>query len=267
VLLHDIYLFGISNVTISGLNLLEYNHWRSRLADIELKKTVFAALIFLTLQISGAYLIDKAYADCSSKPVPGVNWESCRKRNLVLSGSDLRNGNFRQTNFASTDMRTSKIDGADFSKAALIRVVFDDSSAEQTNFEKAIGYRASFRNSNLSGAIFRKSELVRADFSGSVLTGADFSKSVVGRTLFNEAIMANNDFSFANIARADFRKAVVTGTITFEGAFSFQTRFEGVDLTKSTGLRQWQIDMACGDKKTLLPGGLRKPDQWPCHIR
>ncbi len=249
-------------MTATGSILLKNSNMRLRLLTIALMKTVLMVVTLLSLQFFVPDLIDGAYADCSSKPAQNVNWEGCRKRNLVLSGNDLGNGKFRQTNFAFTDMRTTRIGGADFSKAVLVRAVFDGSSARQAIFEKAIGYRASFQHADLSDAVFRKSKLTRVDFSGSILTGADFSKSDAGRIILEGAIMGNNDFSFANIARADFRKAVVKGAIEIKGAFSFQTRFEGVDLTKFEDLQQRQVDIACGSETTVLPAGLHRPASW-----
>ena len=205
-----------------------------------------------------------AFAECSDSPDKKVDWQGCRKRNLMLTDTNLEAANLKETNFTSTDMRNSHFDKADFFKAVLIRVAFDDSSAKNANFEKAIGYRVSFRRTDLTEANFKKSEMQRVDFSGSRLTNVNFSKSEVGRTLYIEAILGNNDFSFANVSRADFRKAIINGPIEFGGAFFFQTRFEGVDLTKTTGLQQWQINMACGDTKTKLPPGLNAPASWPC---
>ena len=204
------------------------------------------------------------FAECADDAVKGVNWEGCRKRNLMLSGTDLRDANLQETNFTSTDMRGSQFDKADFHKAVLFRVAFDDSSAKGANFEKAIGYRVSFKKTDLSMAVFIKSEMQRVDFSGSTLTGADFSKAEVGRTIFDETVLGGNDFSFANVSRADFRKAIWSGPVKFGGAYFFQTLIAGVDLSKTTGLAQWQIDMACGDEKTVLPSGLQTPEAWPC---
>ena len=68
----------------------------------------------------------------------------------------------------------------------------------------------------------------------------------------------------ANLARADFRGATFTAPIDFDGAFFFLTRIEGLDLSKSTGLSQWQLNMACGDARTELPSGLTRPEDWPC---
>ena len=42
---------------------------------------------------------------------------------------------------------------------------------------------------------------------------------------------------------------------------------EGVNLAAATGLSQWQLDMACGDDKTVLPPGLKKPAPWPCKFQ
>jgi hypothetical protein len=47
------------------------------------------------------------------------------------------------------------------------------------------------------------------------------------------------------LARADFRGATFTAPIDSDGAFFFLTRIEGLDLSKSAGLSQWQLNMAC----------------------
>ena len=211
------------------------------------------------------FIIMQAHAACGDSPGAGVNWEGCRKRNLVLSGTDLSNAQLKDTNFTSTDMRQSKFDGANFRKAVLLRVAFDESSAKGAIFEKAIIYRVSFKNSDLSQSMFQKSEMLRVNFNGANLTGTNFSKSEAGRSQFENATMGNNDFSFSNLARADFRKAKIKGPLKLEGAFLFQTRIEGVDISKAIGLAQWQVDMACGDEETLLPEGLTRPDEWGCE--
>jgi uncharacterized protein YjbI with pentapeptide repeats len=229
-----------------------------------LKKFILLSFALFVLQFSEPIFVKQAYAACGDNPKQGVNWKGCRKRNLMLSGTDLKKANLEAANFSSTDMRGSEFDEANFHKAVLLRVAFDGSSAKGAVFEKAIVYRVSFKKTDLSQAIFHKSEMLRVNFSKANLTGVDFSKSEAGRTIFHDAKMGNNDFSFANLARADFRKAKLNGPLEFEGAYFYQTRIEGTDLTGATGLKQWQIDMACGDEKTVLPEGLNKPDDWKC---
>ena len=228
-----------------------------------------AAVVILTGFILGTLpkfdFIGQAHAACSDSPQEGVNWEGCRKRNLMLSGIDLRKAKLTKANFSSTDMRGSQLDGADFRKSVLLRVAFDGSSAKGAIFEKAIVYRVSFQKSDLTDAVFKKSEMVRVKFNDADLTGVSFSKSEAGRSVFSNARLSDNNFTFANLARADFRKAKISGSLDFESAYFYLTRIEGVDLSAAKNLAQWQIDMACGNGDTILPPGLEKPSGWGCE--
>lgn len=229
-----------------------------------MKKLLLLAFAVSAFSVANPVFVDQAQAACGDAAGPKVNWEGCRKRNLVLSGSDMRKANFKGTNFSSTDMRDSKFDDTEFQKSVLLRVFFAGSSAKNANFEKAIVYRVNFKKTDLENAIFQKAEMLRVDFSGANLTSANFSKSEAGRSIFANAMLGNNDFSYASLARVDFRDAEISGPLNFLGAYLYQTRFEGVDLSGATGLKQWQIDMACGNDATKLPEGVNRPDSWAC---
>lgn len=205
-----------------------------------------------------------AAPDCNADPGPNVDWSGCRKRNLIIGGSDLSGANLSETDFTSTDLRKSGLDGADMSKAVLLRSMLDSSKAAGANFEKAIGFRTSFAGTDLTAARFAKSEMQRAEFNGAALANVDFEKSELGRADFSEADINGTNFSYSNLARADFRTARFETPIDFTSAFFFLTRIEGVDLSQAKGLVQWQIDMACGDDDTKLPDGLTMPSTWPC---
>ncbi len=45
---------------------------------------------------------------------------------------------------------------------------------------------------------------------------------------------------------------------------TYLARIEGVDLSKTIGLTQEQLDLACGDSHTQLPNRLEKPTSWLC---
>ena len=75
--------------------------------------------------------------------------------------------------------------------------------------------------------------------------------------------MTGMNFNYANISRADFRGTAL-GDATMEGTYLFLTRFEGADLSSTTGLTQEQLSLACGDQATVLPAGLTAPASWPC---
>jgi uncharacterized protein YjbI with pentapeptide repeats len=232
-----------------------------KLWSLQPRSAKFLAACFL----AGVTLMpDAALADCTSSAAPGVNWTDCRKRNLMLDGNDLTGSNMTGADLTSTDLRGATLVGSQFMKAGLGRAMLDNSKAEGANFEKAQGFRTSFVKADLKGANFAKSEMQRADFTGAVLTGADFTKSELGRATFTEAELTGTKFGFANLARADFRGAKFEGALDFAQAYLYRTRLEGLDLSKATGLEQWQVDLACGDDKTVLPAGINSHADWPC---
>lgn len=229
-------------------------------------KTILAGLAICVAFATG-YLgkPEPAFAaNCKASPTAGVDWQDCRKRNLILEGSDLSGGKLSDADFSSTDLRGTKLDSADFSKAALARAMLDKAHAPEARFEKALGYRTSFAGANLANANFNKAEMHRANFSDAILTNADFDKSELGRVDFSGADINNARFRYANLSRADFRSAKFDTAIDFTGAYFYLTRFEGVDLSNAVGMTQWQVEMACGDDSTKLPADLKRPSNWPC---
>jgi uncharacterized protein YjbI with pentapeptide repeats len=223
-----------------------------------------AKILSASLLAAATLMPAPALADCTSSAEPGVNWTDCRKRNLMLDGTDLSGSDMTGADLTSTDLRGATLVNVQFVKAGLGRAMLDNSKAEGTNFEKAQGFRTSFAKADLKGASFAKSEMQRADFTGAVLTGADFTKSELGRAVFVEAELTGTRFGLANLARADFRGAKFEGTLDFSQAYLYRTRLEGLDLSKATGLEQWQVDLACGDERTILPAGIKPHGDWPC---
>jgi uncharacterized protein YjbI with pentapeptide repeats len=203
-------------------------------------------------------------ASCKSEPAPSIDWKDCAKANLVLQESQLDNANLFSADFSYTDLRNSNLAGANFEKATLIRSSLAGSKAEKTNFTRVEGYRTVFSQISAPGASFNSAELQRADFTGADLTGADFEKTELGRANFTDAVITGARFPMANLARAQLQAAKFEGPLAFDGAFLFLTHIEGMDLSQATGLQQWQIDQACGDQNTKLPGNLKASADWPC---
>lgn len=203
-------------------------------------------------------------ADCGKSPAAGVDWTDCRKRNLMLDGTDLSASKLDGADLSSTDLRDTKLGGTSFEKASLGRAMLDGADGPNSDFSKALGYRTSFVKANLAGANFTKSEMQRADFTDANLNGADFEKTELGRVIFTGADINGTKFSFSNLARADFRGSIFDTPIDFTSAYFYRTRFDGVDLSAAQGLQQWQIDLACGDDNTKLPAGINPGPDWPC---
>lgn len=226
-----------------------------------------AAIVVITAALASIMTIDDPAfaADCRSSPAPGIDWQDCRKRNLILAGSNLRSARLARADFTSSDLRRTTLGSADFTKSYLVRAMFDQSTAPKANFENSLGYRTSFVGADLEGANFEGAEMQRADFSGASLINVRFEKSELGRVNFAGADITGANFAHANLARTDFRQAIFNGPLVFKGAHLFLTQFEGVDLSDAIGLAQWQIDMSCGNEGTKLPHDLLPGPDWPCE--
>jgi len=205
--------------------------------------------------------------NCHAAATPGVNWHECDKKLLILEGQDLSGANLFGVDFTSTDLRNSNLLGANLEKATLVRASLADSTAKGARFDKIEAYRTDFSRMDAQGAVFTSAEVQRSNFQDANLTNVDFTKAELGRAQFHDADISGSRFSFANLARADFRGATFTAPIDFDGAFFFLTRIEGLDLSNSAGLSQWQLNMACGDARTELPSGLTRPEDWPCQFQ
>ena len=205
-----------------------------------------------------------ALAGCKDSAEPGVSWVDCRKRNLILSESDLRKSDLSGADFSSTDLRNSNFTGASLYKTNLMRSTMAGSKAAGANFEYVQSYRTNFANTDFTDANFSKAELQRSNFSGANLSGVNFSKADLGRANFDNAILKDNNFERANLSRVDFSKAKLSGKFNVKNAYLLQTNIEDRDMSKTTGLEQWQVDIACGNDQTILPAGLNHPENWPC---
>jgi uncharacterized protein YjbI with pentapeptide repeats len=205
-----------------------------------------------------------AVGKCRQDAGPSVDWSDCKKRMLMLDGSNFDGANLANTDFSMTDLGRSSMKGANVTKAGLVRTSLAQSDLTGANFDKAEGYRSDFTAVKATGASFVAAELQRGNFSSADLRNTDFTKAELGRAIFYRATFENTHFAMANLSRALFHNASFAGAADFTDAFMFLTRIEGVDLTRATGLKQEQIALSCGDNTTKLPQGLTVPPDWPC---
>ncbi len=203
------------------------------------------------------------HAGCGDKPKPKVDWTKCTKMRLVLRNNDLSGAVLQRTNLGGTDLAGAKLQGAVLVEAIIHRVRFREADLTGSDLTKAQGSRVNFQKANLAGVTLQKSELPRADFSKANLENADLSKAELGRAVFAEADLNGADLSYSNVARANFSEAQLEN-VDLTRAYTYLTRIEGVDLSKTIGLTQEQLELACGDSHTELPNGLERPTSWPC---
>lgn len=114
---------------------------------------------------------------------------------------------------------------ADMSYSELRNVSFSGARLRQSNMTLATMDGVDFSAANLSIA-----NLYGARFTGASFKGADLTDAILVGGSFDSA-----DFSDANLTNANL---------------------SGAEMSKSRGLTQSQLDSACGDAATELPGGL-----------
>lgn len=169
----------------------------------------------------------------------------CDLSNKAMNGIQLNNANFansvfNNSNLSGGSLGGSDLSGAHFKRALMYRVEGNGVTMPRTIFEDATLTEANLPNSKMAEA-----NLSRADLTRAVFTNSDFNKA-----RFDGANLSNGQFQGGQFHAAKFSGAVLLGS-QFDGA-----DFSGADLSASQGLKQAQLDVACGDDKTRLPIGL-----------
>lgn len=104
---------------------------------------------------------------------------------------------------------------------------------------------------DLRGADLTNTCVKEHDLHGANFDGANATLMCMSFSNFTNASFRGTELSGANLAGAKMDGADMTGAKTSI------TSFLGTDLRKVKGLTQKQLDVACGDGKTLLPPGLK----------
>lgn len=152
--------------------------------------------------------------------------------------------------------------------AAALLVSALPASAQNAGQIARVRAGASCPGCNLFQGDFGGLEARGLNLSGARLRQSDMSLSVMNRTRFTSADMRDVEaygavFSSSNFSRADLTNASLVGTYlegaNFSGATMVGTNLSGASLLRATGLTQAQLNRACGDEATRLPGSLRIP--------
>ena len=121
---------------------------------------------------------------------------------------------------------------------------------------------------NLFQVDFTRAELRGKNFAGARLRQADLSLAVMNRSNFAGAdlrdvtafggVFSSSNFAGANLTNSSWVGTFLQGS-NFKGANLTGANFSGAELDRARGLTQAQLNAACGDQATTLPGGLSIP--------
>ncbi|MCG6890109.1 MAG: pentapeptide repeat-containing protein [Gammaproteobacteria bacterium] len=203
-------------------------------------------------------------AGCFDKREAGMDWSGCQKTNKMLDESNFSGSRFDDANLALSSLDDSNFKGASLVKTDLTRATARRSRFEGADLTKSVGYRAVFDEAILEKTNLAKSEYFRASFRDARITDTDWSRSELGRVDFSAAQLNGVSFQYSNLSRVIFSETKLEN-VDFEGAYTYLTHVEKVDLRAVKNLSQLQLNLSCGDLQTRLPKGLWIPDTWPCE--
>lgn len=119
-------------------------------------------------------------------------------------------------------------------------------------------FQADLGNKDLKGKDFAGARLRQADLSLSVFNYGNFSSTDLRDVNGYGALFTGVNFRNADMTDATFVGSYLQGA-NFHGAKLNGANFSGAEMDKAVGLKQSQLDTACGDESTTLPHGLRLP--------
>jgi len=176
----------------------------------------------------------------------------CDLSNKRMNGAKLKDSNFSGSSFNNSNLSGGRIDGSDltgahFRKALLYRIQGDKVMMESSVFEDALR-RADLSRGNFQRNDFTQSNMtsVKApsvDFTGSNFHKARLDHMNLNQAKLNDAILTGTSFGYANLEEASLIGA----------------NLSDANMTNVQGLKQAQLDMACGNMNTELPDGLSVP--------
>jgi len=192
----------------------------------------------------------------------------CDLSNKRLNGVKLKNANFSGSLFNNSNLSGGNFDGSNltgsqFRKALLYSIEGQNVNMNGANLEDATLTEAKLGDSVFIGTNFRRADLTRGQFKS-----GDFRKTSFQRATAKEVNFQNGNFTEAKLDHINLNKANLDGGnfkgVTFGNAILLDatmmaTDLSDADLSMTQGLKQEQLDAACGNMNTKLPYSLSVP--------
>ncbi|MGB0906538.1 MAG: pentapeptide repeat-containing protein [Maricaulaceae bacterium] len=231
------------------------------------KAARFALLTGITALVFSSASAGQIRVDARMHTTSG-SCSNCDLSDRTMTGMTLRDSNFSGSKFNRSNLSGGNFDRTDlsnaqFTKAFLARVEGDTVNMAEANLLGATLIEAKLNESILSKTDLRRSDLTRSSFTNSDFTDANLSGAIGVEVNFTGSRFENARFDHMNLQNAKLDEAVLIGVkfgdAILHGATMKGAIFTGADLSSVRGLKQSQLDVACGDTDTHLPIGLSVP--------
>jgi uncharacterized protein YjbI with pentapeptide repeats len=197
--------------------------------------------------------------------MPGVNWQGCDKKLILLKGRDLSGANLLGVDFTSTDLRNTNLHAANLEKATLVRASLAAATANGARFARIEAYRTDFSRMDAQGASFLSAELQRSNFQQATLTNVDLRKPIWGEhssTTRKSAEAASRWLTWP--APISAGRPWTDRSISTAPSSSWPVLKASISLPRQGWLNGRSTWLAV---TTVLPDGLVQPETWPCEFQ
>jgi len=191
--------------------------------------------------------------DLSNKRMNGVKLKNANFSGSIFNNSNLSGGNFDGSNLT----------GSHFRKALLYSVEGKNVNMNGADLQDATLTEAKLAESVFIGGNFRRADLTRGQFQD-----GDFRQTTFQRATATDVNFQNGNFAEAKLDHINLHKATLDGGnfkgVTFGNAILLDATMmaanvSDADLSMTQGLKQEQLNAACGNMNTRLPLGLSVP--------
>jgi uncharacterized protein YjbI with pentapeptide repeats len=236
-------LFGVAAAVIVGHVMLLFGTFRS-------KVLLSVAVIITMVVILGLGVV----------PRRPFNLYHANLSDQVLQDEDLGNANLIFATLRGTNLSGANLRGAILSGAILSGVNLSGAGLRGTILTNADLNFVKLRGANLGAATLHGASLAYADLSGADLMFANLSNTNLSDAYLGGANLTNADLRNANLAAARLWDANLSKANLSKARLQY-TLLDGAnlrdaDLSDVTDLDQEQLDQACGNANTKLPGSL-----------
>jgi uncharacterized protein YjbI with pentapeptide repeats len=181
---------------------------------------------------------------------------------------DLAKVNIPGANLSGANLRGADLDSANLNSAYLSGAYLSGANLLGANLTGANLTSANLSRVDLTGADLTGANLGLADLNGAHLSGANLTDANLGGTNLRSADLSGANLRGANLRAANLSVAYPIGAnltgANLRDATLTGTDLSGADLIGAKNLIQRQLDEACGNNKTELPGGFDLTPLKPC---
>ncbi|WP_256973448.1 pentapeptide repeat-containing protein [Nostoc sp. T09] len=239
---------------------------------LDLRDIDISGADLMEANLAGAILIG---ANLQWVNLIGANLSEANLTETNLCGAVLYEANLQKAILPEANLQEAVLRKVNLSKAVLYEADLQGAILYDANLQGASLYNANLEeailcDTNLEGANLEGSNLLGANLIGSNLQGAKLIGANLEGVLFSTANLQQANLYEANLEQANFyeanlQDAILTGT-NLNQAILQKARIFGADMTRCENLESQQLELAFGDRTTLLPANLEIPEHWCQHI-